>query len=141
MKRARSGGLIKNWQQRYRKDGQYTSRGLGVYPDVSLEQARALAVHFAMKDRPVTVRLLYGATDEQVAERMAPRRHELGDRCRTIAGIPTIDHILRHPFYVKTLDMGRYPSSCPICKVGEGQHCVSLYTQKRVHPHKDRPMR
>ena len=65
----------------------------------------------------------------------------IGDRCRTIAGIPTIDHILRHPFYVKTLDMGRYPSSCPICKVGEGQHCVSLYTQKRVHPHKDRPMR
>ena len=77
VKRARSGGLIKNWQQRYRKEGQYTSRGLGVYPDVSLEQARALAVHFVMKDRPVTVRLLYGATDEQVAERMAPRRHEL----------------------------------------------------------------
>ena len=77
VKPARSGGLIKNWQQRYRKDGKYTSRGLGVYPDVSLEQARALAVHFAMKDRPVTVRLLYGATDSQVAERMAPRRHEL----------------------------------------------------------------
>ena len=77
VKPARSGGLIKNWQQRYRKDGQYTSRGLGVYPDVSLEQARALAVHFAMKDRPVTVRLLYGATDEQVAERMAPARHAI----------------------------------------------------------------
>ena len=54
VKPARSGGLIKNWQQRYRKDGKYTSRGLGVYPDVSLEQARALAVHFVMKDRPVT---------------------------------------------------------------------------------------
>ena len=27
-----SRGLIKNWQQRYRKDGKYTSRGLGVYP-------------------------------------------------------------------------------------------------------------
>ena len=77
VKPARSGGLIKNWQQRYRKDGQYTSRGLGVYPDVSLEQARALAVHFVMKDRPVTVRLLYGATDEQVAERMAPARHAI----------------------------------------------------------------
>ena len=77
VKPARSGGLIKNWQQRYRKEGQYTSRGLGVYPDVSLEQARALAVHFAMKDRPVTVRLLYGATDEQVAERMAPARHAI----------------------------------------------------------------
>ena len=77
VKLARSGGLIKNWQQRYRKDGKYTSRGLGVYPDVSLEQARALAVHFAMKDRPVTVRLLYGATDEQVAERMAPARHAI----------------------------------------------------------------
>ena len=77
VKPARSGGLIKNWQQRYRKDGKYTSRGLGVYPDVSLEQARALAVHFAMKDRPVTVRLLYGATDEQVAERMAPARHAI----------------------------------------------------------------
>ena len=77
VKPARSGGLIKNWQQRYRKDGQYTSRGLGVYPDVSLEQARALAVHFAMKGRPVTARLLYGATDEQVAERMAPARHAI----------------------------------------------------------------
>ena len=77
VKPARSSGLIKNWQQRYRKDGKYTSRGLGVYPDVSLEQARALAVHFAMKDRPVTVRLLYGATDEQVAERMAPARHAI----------------------------------------------------------------
>ena len=30
-----------------------------------------------MKDRPVTVRLLYGATDEQVAERMAPARHAI----------------------------------------------------------------
>ena len=77
VKPARSGGLIKNWQQRYGKDGKYTSRGLGVYPDVSLEQARALAVHFAMKGRPVTVRLLYGATDEQVAERMAPARHAI----------------------------------------------------------------
>ena len=38
VKPARSGGLIKNWQQRYGKDGKYTSRGLGVYPDVSLEQ-------------------------------------------------------------------------------------------------------
>ena len=46
-------------------------------PDVSLEQARALAVHFAMNDRPVIVRLRHGATDEQMAERMTPRRHEL----------------------------------------------------------------
>ena len=77
VKPAKSGGLIKNWQQRYMTDGKYTSRGLGVYPAVSLEQARALAAHFALQGRPEIVRSIYGATDEQVAERIAPVRHEL----------------------------------------------------------------
>ena len=65
----------KHWQQRYRKNGKYSSRGLGTYPAVTLEQARALAVSFALQDRPVAVRSIYGATDEQVEERMAPARH------------------------------------------------------------------
>ena len=77
VKPAKSGGLIKNWQQRYRTGGPYTSRGLGVYPAVSLEQARALAAHFALQGRPEIVRSIYGATDEQVAERIAPMRHEI----------------------------------------------------------------
>ena len=77
VKPAKSGGLIKNWQQRYRTGGSYTSRGLGVYPAVSLEQARALAAHFALQGRPEIVRSIYGATDEQVAERIAPVRHEI----------------------------------------------------------------
>ena len=64
-----------------------------------------------------------------------------GDRCRTIDGKPTAEHILRHPFYVNAKDTGRYPAACPICKVGEGMHCKSLYTGKTVHPHRDRPMR
>ena len=77
VKPAKSGGLIKNWQQRYRTGGSYTSRGLGVYPAVSLEQARALAAHFALQGRPEIVRSIYGATDEQVAERIATGRHEI----------------------------------------------------------------
>ena len=51
VKFSKKGGLVKNWQQRYRKNGKYTSRGLGVYPDVSLENARALAAHYALKGR------------------------------------------------------------------------------------------
>ena len=64
-----------------------------------------------------------------------------GDRCRTIEGKPTAEHILRHPFYVNAKDFRRYPAACPICKVDEGLHCKSLYSGKRVHPHRDRPMR
>ena len=65
----------------------------------------------------------------------------VGDRCRTIKGVPTLDHILRHPFYANAKDMVRYPAACPVCKRGEGQNCVSLYTGKRVHSHRDRPQR
>ena len=77
VKEAKSGGLIKNWQQRYRKDGNYSSRGLGVYPAVTLEQARALAAHYALQGQPIIVREIYGATDEQLEERTTPRRIEL----------------------------------------------------------------
>ena len=78
VKRAKHGDLIRNWQQRYlKKDGKPTSRGLGVYPEVSLAQARAMAVHFAMQDKPRVVRLVHGATDEQLAERLAPVRHAI----------------------------------------------------------------
>ena len=62
-------------------------------------------------------------------------------RCRTIDGKPTAEHILRHPFFVNARDFRRYPAACPICKVAEGLHCKSLYNGKRVHPHRDRPMR
>ena len=77
VKEAKSGGLIKNWQQRYMTGGKYTSRGLGVYPSVMLEEARALAAHFALQGRPLIVREIYGATDEQLAERLTPKRIEL----------------------------------------------------------------
>lgn len=61
-------GLVKTWQQRYRKaDGKYSSRVLGVYPDVSLEQARADAVRFAMN----------GDVKGEPPEPIAPARHEL----------------------------------------------------------------
>ena len=64
-----------------------------------------------------------------------------GDTCRTIDGKPTAQHILRYPPHVTESDRRRYPAACPICKVGEGLHCKSLYSGKRVHPHRDRPMR
>ena len=64
-----------------------------------------------------------------------------GDRCRTPEGKPTAEHILRAPWFVNAKDTIRYPRACPRCKVGEGMHCKSLYNGKRVHPHRDRPMR
>ena len=84
---AKHGGVIKNWQQRYRKDGKYSSRGLGTYPEVSLEQARALAASFALQGQPMLVRSIHGATDEQLAERMAPARHKV--QASVVFGPPT----------------------------------------------------
>ena len=70
------GGLLKNWQRRcLKKDGKPTSRGLGVYPSVTLDQARQLAFYYAHEGKPAVVRAILGATDEQLAERMAPVRH------------------------------------------------------------------
>ena len=47
------GGLLKNWQRRcLKKDGKPTSRGLGVYPAVTLDQARALAFFYAHEGKP-----------------------------------------------------------------------------------------
>ena len=77
VKPAKSGELIKNWQRRFSKDGKYTSQGLGVYPAVTLDQARALAAYFALEGKPLIVREVYRATDEQLAERLAPKRIEL----------------------------------------------------------------
>ena len=37
--------------------------------------------------------------------------------------------------------LARYPSNCPVCHVKRGEHCVSLYSGKRVGTHKARPMR
>ena len=104
VKPAKSGGLIKNWQRRYMTDGKYTSRGLGVYPAVTLEQARALAAHFALQGSPVIVREIYGAMDEQLAERMAPKRIEIR-AAKTFAPMTTdvaVDRELRLPTFRQT---------------------------------------
>ena len=64
VRKSKHGDIQKHWQQRYRKNGRYTSRGLGTYPNVSLNQARKKAAHFA-------------ATGEQLAEPLAPARHAI----------------------------------------------------------------
>ena len=72
------GGLLKNWQRRcLKKDGKPTSRGLGVYPSVTLDQARQLAFYYAHEGKPAVVRAILGATDEQLAERLTPKRIKL----------------------------------------------------------------
>ena len=72
------GGLLKNWQRRcLNKDGKPTSRGLGVYPSVTLDQARQLAFYYAHEGKPAVVRAILGATDDQLAERLTPKRIEL----------------------------------------------------------------
>ena len=104
VKEAKSGGLIKNWQRRYSKEGKYSSRGLGVYPAVTLAQARALAAHFALQGSPVIVREIYGATDEQLAERMAPKRIEIRAE-KTFAPMTAevaVDRELRLPTFRQT---------------------------------------
>ena len=77
VKESKSVGLIKNWQRRFSKDGKYTSQGLGVYPAVTLDQARALAAYFALEGKPLIVREVYRATDEQLEERLTPKRIEI----------------------------------------------------------------
>ena len=104
VKPAKSGGLIKNWQRRYMTDGKYTSRGLGVYPAVTLEQARALAAHFALQGSPVIVREIYGATDEQLEERLTPKRIEIRAE-KTFAPMTAevaVDRELRLPTFRQT---------------------------------------
>ena len=101
---AKHGGISKNWQQRYRKDGKYSSRGLGTYPEVSLEQARALAASFALQGQPMLVRSIHGATDEQLAERMAPVRHELkaAKTFEPMTAEVAVDRELRLPTFRQT---------------------------------------
>ena len=77
VKEAKSGGLIKNWQQRYSKDSKYSSRGLGVYPAVTLQQARDLAFFYAHEGKPSMVRAILGATEQQLEERLTPKRIEI----------------------------------------------------------------
>ena len=104
VKPAKSGGLIKNWQRRYMTDGKPTSRGLGVYPAVSLEQARALAAHFALQGSPLIVREIYRATDEQLAERLTPKRIEIRAE-KTFAPMTTevaVDRESRLPTFRQT---------------------------------------
>ena len=104
VKEAKSGGLIKNWQRRYSKEGKYSSRGLGVYPAVTLAQARALAAHFALQGSPVIVREIYGATDEQLEERLTPKRIEIRAE-KTFAPMTAevaVDRELRLPTFRQT---------------------------------------
>ena len=65
----------------------------------------------------------------------------IGDRCRTLKGAVTAEHIGRVILRPRSWDMARYPAACPVCERGKGECCVSLYTGKAVHPHKDRPAR
>ena len=65
----------------------------------------------------------------------------VGDRCRTIAGVVTAEHIGRANLRPRARDMARYPLACPVCKRDKGESCVSLYTGKIVHAHRDRPTR
>ena len=64
VRKSKYGDIQKHWQQRYRKNGKFTSRGLGTYPNVSLDQARRNAAHFV-------------ATGEHLEERPAPARHSI----------------------------------------------------------------
>ena len=36
-------------------------------------------------------------------------------------------------------DLDRFPMPCPVCKAVVAMHCVSLYTGRRTHDHRDRP--
>ena len=65
----------------------------------------------------------------------------VGDQCRTMAGKKTAEHIERAILRPRSKDMAMYPAACPVCKRGEGLNCVSLYTGKPVHAHRDRPAR
>ena len=65
----------------------------------------------------------------------------IGDRCRTLKGVVTMEHIGRSLLYSEDRNTKRYPAACPICKRGEGLHCVSLYNGKKIHVHRDRPQR
>ena len=56
VKRTKDSTLGRYWHQRYRQaNGKYTTRTLGTYPAVSLEQARAMAAHHALQgEEPFT---------------------------------------------------------------------------------------
>ena len=99
------GGLLKNWQRRcLKKDGKPTSRGLGVYPSVTLDQARQLAFYYAHEGKPAVVRAILGATDEQLAERPTPKRIELTAQA-TFAPMTSevaVDRELRLPTFRQT---------------------------------------
>ena len=99
------GGLLKNWQRRcLKKDGKPTSRGLGVYPAVTLDQARALAFFYAHEGKPAVVRAILGATDEQLEERLTPKRIEIRAE-KTFAPMTTevaVDRELRLPTFRQT---------------------------------------
>jgi integrase len=104
VKETKSGGLLKNWHRRYSKDGKYTSLGLGVYPAVTLDQARALAAYFALEGKPLIVREVYRATDEQLEERLTPKRIEIRAE-KTFAPMTVevaVDRELRLPTFRQT---------------------------------------
>ena len=65
----------------------------------------------------------------------------VGDRCRTLKGVVTMEHMGRAHLRGEVPDRARYPAECPACKRGVGEHCVSLYTGARSHPHRIRPLR
>ena len=104
VKETKSGGLLKNWHRRYSKDGKYTSLGLGVYPAVTLDQARALAFFYAHEGKPSMVRAILGATEQQLEERLTPKRIEIRAE-KTFAPMTAevaVDRELRLPTFRQT---------------------------------------
>ena len=37
-------------------------------------------------------------------------------------------------------ELQRWPAECPVCHKGPGEYCISLFSGKRVHDHKSRPV-
>ena len=65
----------------------------------------------------------------------------IGDRCRTLKGVVTMEHMGRAHLRGEKRDYERYPFGCNACKRGVGEHCVSLYTGARSQPHRIRRLR
>ena len=65
----------------------------------------------------------------------------IGDRCRTLKGVVTMEHMGRAHLRGEIFDRDRYPFGCNACKRGVGEHCVSLYTGARSQPHRIRRLR
>ena len=91
----KDGEVQKHWQQRYRtSNGAYSNRGLGRYPEVSLEMARLEAARFSLEHRPNTFQMLYSSH--------VPARRELqaaGSFAPMVADVVVVDQEVRVPTF------------------------------------------